>query len=196
MARPQTFDKSIVLGQVMHIFWNQGYTNTSIKDLTRVTKLQPGSLYGAFKNKRNLFINSLDLYFDNLFIAVTKILHTEEAPLKRIENFFDFILSQKNDDKEIKSCLLVNTLLEIPPQDIEINHRVSDMFKKIETEFCKVLEQAELNNTLVHDSEPKALAKMLMSGIFGLQIYNRMKPAENSLEDIVYNLLNNIKNKV
>ena len=193
MARPQTFNENMVLDSAMQLFWRKGFSNTSIKDLTKVTKLQPGSIYGAFKNKRNLFILSLDYYFENLYSAVSCILQSKEAPIKRIRQFFDFLLSQKNEDKELKSCLLVNTLLEIPPDDQEINKRVSFMFEKVELEFCNVLKEAQKDGTLITGGRPESLAKMLMSGIFGIQVYNRMKPDHDALIQIVNNLLVNLE---
>ncbi len=193
MARPITFNQEDVLDSAMQLFWRQGYANTSVKDLSSATHLQPGSLYGAFKNKRNLFLMSLDYYFEHLYTAMRCILQSEEAPLKRIRLFFDFILSQKNEDKDLKSCLLVNTLLEIAPDDSEINHRVSTMFTKIEREFSDVLKLAQTQGTLISGGRPEAIAKMLMSGIFGLQVYNRMNPDKDGLAQIVNNLLANLE---
>jgi len=136
---------------------------------------------------------SLDYYFENLYATASQILKSEEAPLKRIRQFFEFILNQKTEDKTLKSCLLVNTLLEIPPEDMEINRRVSDMFLKIEGELFEVLQQAQKEGSLISGGRPESLAKMLMSGIFGLQVYNRMKPQTESLVQIVNNLLANLE---
>jgi len=193
MARPQTFNEEMVLDSAMQLFWLKGYSKTSVKDLTKVTKLQPGSIYGAFKNKRNLFLMSLDYYYENLYASVSTILRSDEEPLKRIRVFFDNLLSQKDEDKSLKSCLLVNTLLEIPPDDSEINLRVTSMFTKIEQEFYEVLKLAQQQGTLIAGGSPETLAKMLMSGIFGLQVYNRMKPDQEALSQIVNNLLANIE---
>jgi len=193
MARPQAFNEEDVLEEAMKVFWRQGYANTSVKDLTEVTHLQPGSLYAAFKNKRNLFLLSLDYYFEHLYSALSCILQSEEAPLKRIRQFFDYILNQQNSDKELKSCLLVNTLLEMPAKDSEINQRVSTMFFKIENEFSEVLKLAQKDGSLINGGRPEAIAKMLMSGIFGLQVYNKMNPDQQSLNQIVNNLLANIE---
>lgn len=189
MARPQAFNEKQVLDSVMQLFWRKGYCKSSIKDITDVTRLQPGSLYGAFKSKRNLFLLSLDQYFENLYEEVNSILESDEAPLRRIRLFFDYLLNQKNEDKELKSCFLVNTLLEIPPGDSEINQQISAMFKKIEQLFSNVLTEAQQNGTLATGVRPEAVAKMLMSGIFGLQVYNRMQADQESLRQIVNNLL-------
>jgi len=193
MARPQEFEYDEVLNSAMQLFWRKGYATTSIKDLTNATNLQPGSLYGTFKNKRSLFLQSLDFYFVNLYKSITKILQSESAPLERINNFFDYFIKEAKNDNNRKSCLLVNTLLEIPPEDREINKLVSDMFIKIENEFSKVLLEAQIKGDLDKKSEPQALAKMLVSGIFGLQVYNRMQPDQQGLKKIINNLLSTLK---
>jgi len=192
MARPLEFEYEEVLNNAMQLFWRKGYATASIKDLTEVTKLQPGSLYGTFKNKRNLFLQSLDFYFINLYESIHRILHSDNAPLERIKDFFDYFISQSEKDNDRKSCLLVNTLLEIPVDDKEINKQVRDMFLKVENEFSKVLIEARDKGDLDKKADPQSLAKMLMSGIFGLQVYNRMQPDQQGLKKIIQNLLSTL----
>ena len=189
MARPQEFNHQQVLNNAMQVFWRKGYSTTSIKDLSHAMQLQPGSIYGAFKNKRNLFIESLDYYFINLYEGVSCILISDDAPLMRIRKFFDYFLNIARDDEELKSCLLVNTLLEMPPDDKEINERISLMFQNVEELFVEVLIEAQQKGCLASGIRPESAAKMLMSGIFGLQVYNRMKKDKDSLKQIVNNLL-------
>jgi len=194
MARPQEFEYDQVLNSAMQLFWRKGYMSTSIKDLTEVTNLQPGSLYGTFKNKRSLFLQSLDFYFLNLYTSINNILHSNKAPLERIYSFFDYFITQAESDNDRKSCLLVNTLLEIPAEDEEINILVREMFNKIENEFSNVLLEAQDKGDLKKETDTDALAKMLMSGIFGLQVYNKMQPDQQGLKKIIHNLLSILKN--
>ena len=189
MSRTPEFDQQSVLHNAMMLFWKKGYGMTSVKDLTEVTSLQPGSLYGAFKNKRNLFLNSLDLYFNNLNADVSCILESDETPLKRIRLFFNHLLNQVELDTDKKSCLLLNTLLELPTDDHEISQRVSSMFNTIEKKFEKVLLEAQREGELAAGIRPESMAKVLMSGIFGLQAYNRLQNNNDSLSQIVNNLL-------
>lgn len=193
MARPQAFNQQQVLTNAMQLFWRQGYANTSIKELTLATQLQPGSLYGAFQSKRNLFIQALDYYFSELQKGVTTLLHTQAPPLERIRGFFDYLLKESQQDSEMKGCLLVNTLLEIPADDVEINQRVADMLQKVEKEFCHVLQQAKDNGELSANKKPKILAQLLMTGIFGLRVYNRIKTNPAAMRNIVNSLLSTLE---
>ncbi|HED34805.1 MAG TPA: TetR/AcrR family transcriptional regulator [Gammaproteobacteria bacterium] len=189
MARPQQFDYQQVLNEAMQLFWLKGYANTSIKDLTEVTRLQPGSLYGAFKNKQGLFKEALDSYFDTVYSEVSKILLSEEDGLQRIRQFFEYVISNMERDEATKSCLMVNTLLELPANDEIISHRLNIMFGKIEALFNQALIDAQKNGTLAAEAEPESMAKMLMSSLMGLQVYNKMQPGQDALKQIVRNQL-------
>jgi len=193
MARPQKFDYAEVVDRAKALFWLKGYANTSVKDLTEVTSLLPGSLYAAFSSKRGLFIEVLDSYFENTYTNAESILLSEEQPLKRIRQFFEHVIKQMEKDQQTRSCLMVNTLLEIPPNDREINQRVSAMFGKVETLFCQVLIEAQIEGSLAAGSKPDSLAKMLLSGLMGLQAYNKMQPGQTALKQIVNNLLSTLE---
>lgn len=189
MARPQKFDKQIVLTNAMQLFWRQGYGSTSIKELTEATGLLPGSLYGTFESKRSLFLQALDCYFTLLHTSVMVLLNSEAPPLERVREFFDHIQKQAAGDDEAKGCLIVNTLLETSVSDIEINQRISEMLLQIESEFCRVLRQAKEAGDLGVDKNPEILASLLMTGIFGLRVYDRVQPSLSVKKDVVDSLL-------
>ena len=70
MPRPRKFDESDVVAAARDEFWLRGYAATSVDDLTSVTGLGKGSLYGAFGDKHGLFIRALDDYINTSLDAV------------------------------------------------------------------------------------------------------------------------------
>ncbi len=189
MARPIEFDREKALQDAMLLFWRRGYHKASVRDLTEATRLQPGSLYGAFNNKRSLFLSSLDYYAEELKQFVDSVLHSEKPPLIRIRFFFDYLLDEMRSDPEEKGCLLVNTLLEVPAEDEEINQRVIQALGYVEQSFRQVLTEALERGELASGKDPSTLARLLMTGIFGLRVYNKMQPQREELDDIVDSLL-------
>lgn len=189
MSRPAEFDRDEVLQHAMQVFWQQGYNATSVKDLTDATRLKPGSLYGAFKSKRQLFLEAIDVYFEQIQAFVHRTLHADAPPLVRIRNFFEQLMKECSLDRDVKGCLLVNTLLEIPAEDTQINRHVGQMFGFVETEFRKVLEEAIDKGELDPEKDPVALARLLVAGIYGLRVYNQTRPGKKALKSIVDALL-------
>ncbi len=188
MPRPIEFDRDEALRRAMSVFWRQGYHATSVKDLTAATHLQPGSLYGTFQNKRALFIAALVAYFSGIRERIQSCLHNGESPLGRLRAFFDMLIEEMVCDPDNKGCLLVNTLLETPAEDTEINRRVSDMFAEVETEFARVLQEAQAAGELDPNRDPQALARLLIAGIYGLRVYHKTRPDARQLHEIIDNL--------
>lgn len=62
MPRPIQYDRERVLEQAMEVFWDQGYCATGVAEIGAITRLKPGSLYGAFESKEKLFMEALDQY--------------------------------------------------------------------------------------------------------------------------------------
>lgn len=189
MARPVEFDREHVLQKAMLLFWRQGYHKTSIRDLTEATRLQPGSLYGAFANKRALFLRSMDFYSVELERYVGDMLRGTPPPLDRIEHFFRQLAVDIVRDTDEKGCLLVNTLLETPADDAEILQHAARTLLKVEAMFRETLEEAAAVGELGEGQDAQLLARFLMTGIYGLRVYSRLNSAPAVLGQIVDGLL-------
>ncbi len=189
MARPIEFDREDVLRKAIGVFWQKGYGGASIKDLVEATGLQPGSLYAAFGDKRGLFLAAIDGYFEDMKGMIFTMLHTDQTPIVRIEAFFNRLVSDSVTDEHRKGCFLVNTLLEIPIHDLEINSRLQAMFGEVENEFKCVLKEHIASGEFDSRQSPEELARFLVMGIYGLRVFNKTQPDISALKSIVDNLL-------
>jgi TetR/AcrR family transcriptional repressor of nem operon len=193
MARPIEFDRNQVLQKAIPLFWLKGYQATSIKNLVDATGLQPGSLYSAFGDKRGLFLAALDAYFEGLKQHLFGLLRGNNPPIERLEAFFQQLVQESYCDPDRKGCLLINTLSEIPVQDTEINTHLQKMFAEVELELKAILVEYQALNPLSGQQNPGKLAKFLMTGIFGLRLFNKTQPDAASLHAIVAMLMSVVK---
>ncbi len=65
-GRPLSFDRDAALEKAMLTFWRYGYETTSIVDLTTAMGVSAHSLYTAFGNKKQLFLEAVRLYAGDL----------------------------------------------------------------------------------------------------------------------------------
>jgi AcrR family transcriptional regulator len=61
-GRPRSFDRDAALERAMEVFWKHGFEGTSLSDLTEAMDINPPSLYAAFGDKENLFLEAVLRY--------------------------------------------------------------------------------------------------------------------------------------
>jgi AcrR family transcriptional regulator len=79
-GRPLGFDRDAALNQAMLLFWRHGYEATSVSDLTEVMAITPPSLYTAFGDKKQLFLEAVQRYVSG---PVTSNSIIDDAPTAR-----------------------------------------------------------------------------------------------------------------
>ena len=81
-GRPRQYDPRQALAKAMDTFWRNGYAGTSMDDLSAATKMNRPSLYGAFGDKRQIYLSALDSYISDTDAMIRAEL-TPERPLRQ-----------------------------------------------------------------------------------------------------------------
>jgi len=173
MARPPQFERLQALEKSMHLFWDQGYCNTSLQQLSEGMDMRPGSLYAAFKNKRTLFIEALQLYFERSAMTFQQRLNSKPGAIASIHYFFARLVDDLAQDTSGRGCLMINTATELADQDAEIRDLLGNMFARHEQAFMEKLQQAQQAGELAADRDPRALAQFLLMTVRGMRVYSQ-----------------------
>lgn len=163
MAKAQ-FDRDEVLDKVTDLFWQHGFSASSMQQVVKTTGLKPGSLYLAFGNKEGLYREALERYAQKAFARIREALDSApsigEGLCLILEN--NVTQSTKND---YCSCFLVKTQLELAAENNDLHKLASAKLKEIEALYQSYLEK-EGDPAL---SERRATSIMLH--IFGMRVY-------------------------
>ena len=86
VGRPRSFDRDHALDLALDAFWERGFDNTSIAELTNAIGITPPSLYAAFGDKQQLFTEASERYLAQLRSSVDAALalHDIHAVLERL----------------------------------------------------------------------------------------------------------------
>jgi TetR/AcrR family transcriptional regulator, transcriptional repressor for nem operon len=185
MARPREFDHEVALDRAMAAFWAKGYDATSIEDLVARMGIQRGSLYGAFGDKRTLFLAALDRYER---VVVRELFDALEAPgpgIEAIRRFFRLRIEGSLERRRPLGCLLTNSAVELPRRDPGAAARVGTSLARLERAFYRALVRARNAGEIAASRNVRALARFLTSSAQGLSVIATVAPERSVLEDIV-----------
>ncbi len=185
MARPPSFDREQVLERATATFWEHGYCATSVSRLVAATRLKPGSLYAAFDSKQGLFLAALDHYAVQSLKRLRAVLDDAANPIEGIRQFFTQLAGGGVGKVRGRGCLLVKTVLEVGRHDAEVQARVKAHLAEIEGVFRAALEEAQADGLLAADRSPHALARFLMTTIWGLRVLSGVEADATQAELVV-----------
>jgi TetR/AcrR family transcriptional regulator, copper-responsive repressor len=81
-GRPRAYEPDVALGKALDLFRKGGFAATSLDDLSAATGMNRPSLYGAFGDKRELYIKSYARYRTDARAAMIEIFRGE-IPIRR-----------------------------------------------------------------------------------------------------------------
>src|SRR5207244_11358493 len=87
-GRPRAYQPEVALGKEGDLFRKDGFAATSLDDLSAATGMNRPSLYGAFGDKRELYIKSYQRYREDARAAMIDIFREELPIRKRLQRIF------------------------------------------------------------------------------------------------------------
>src|SRR5262249_22776836 len=108
-GRPRAYQPEVALGKALDLFRKEGFAATSLDDLSAATGMNRPSLYGAFGDKRELYIKSYQRYRDDARAAMINIFRDEMPIRKRLERIYAIALDIYLSGESPRGCFTVTT---------------------------------------------------------------------------------------
>ena len=140
-GRPRKFDEADVKKAIMECFWKKGFSSTSLDELAEATGLTRPSLYGAFGDKVNMYLQSMHVYTDALGEKTAALLHNSKSLSEALEGFFNVILDHYFSADHALGCFLLGTAMSEAPSHPEIQELLKDKLIQIEKRFYHIIEK-------------------------------------------------------
>ena len=191
MARAKEFDREVVLERAMEFFWAQGYEAASMRELLDTMDIGRQSLYDTFGDKHSLFLASLQHYYEKGMRTVVAQLAAPDGGLSAIEEYFDG-MARRMSTKPYRSCLLINSAIELAPHDPEVAAIVNRFVKKLRKGFAKALEVAQRKGEARID-DIDAVAWHLTNSAMGLGPMSKARVPYKDLKLVSEQILKNIR---
>jgi len=195
-GRKRSFDKQQVLDKAMRLFWENGYSGTSLSDLTARTGINKPSLYAAFGNKEELFKASMEHYSQQYGLPVLqKLLEPETAPLaKRLKAYMLATAQLVTDPHLPKGCMIVNSSCEAGSEAIpeEISKKLADIKKSHNDFFIDFFRKEQAQGRLNKKYDVTQITSYINAVIYGMGVLASSGAATKSLNDIVDIAVTNI----
>jgi AcrR family transcriptional regulator len=185
-GRPRAYEPDVALGRALDLFRQGGFAATSLDDLSAATGMNRPSLYGAFGDKRELYIKSYQRYRDEARTAMAEIFRSKVSVRQQLERMFavalDIYLSGEDGPR---GCFTVMTAGSEAVQDGDIRTMVQDALSELDKAFAHCFRRAKETGELSEQADPDVLARLASATIHSIAIRARARAPREELEAIV-----------
>jgi AcrR family transcriptional regulator len=185
-GRPRAYEPEQALGKVLDLFRKGGFAATSLDDLSAATGMNRPSLYGAFGDKRELYIKSYARYRADARAAMTEIFRIEAPIRERLRQMYAVALEiYLSGEEGPRGCFTVMTAASEAVADPEIRAYVLEGLQELDRAFAACFRAAIEKGELPRTADPRMLAQLASATIHTLAIRARARVPRKDLEAIV-----------
>lgn len=185
-GRPRAYEPEVALGKALDLFRKEGFAATSLDDLSAATGMNRPSLYGAFGDKRELYIKSYQRYRDDARASLIDIFRSEQPIRERLKRIYAIALDiYLSGDAGPRGCFTVMTAASEAVFDPDIRAMVLEGFVELDKAFIACFRLAKENGELPESADPVVLAHLASATIHTIAIRSRARVPRKELEAIV-----------
>ncbi|MBN9042803.1 MAG: TetR family transcriptional regulator [Rhizobiales bacterium 62-47] len=185
-GRPRAYEPDVALARALDLFRKDGFAATSLDDLSTATGMNRPSLYGAFGDKRALYIKSYQRYRADARAAMADIFKVELPIRQRLQRIYAVALDiYLSGEAGPRGCFTVMTAASEAVADPDIRAMVLEGFGELDKAFAICFRRAKEHGELPASADPDVLAQMASATIHTIAIRARARTPRKQLEAIV-----------
>jgi AcrR family transcriptional regulator len=185
-GRPREYEPEVALARALDVFWKDGFAATSLDDLSAATGMNRPSLYGAFGDKREIYIKTYQSYRDRARLRMGEVFSADLPLRSLLERVYAIALDMYLSGEDgPRGCFTVMTATSEAVFDPDIRKLVLSGLTEMDRFFARLFKAAQARGELAQTADPDALAQLASATIHTIAIRARAQVPRKELEAIV-----------
>jgi len=164
-GRPLSFDRQAALKQAMLLFWQYGYEATSLQCLTEAMRITPPSLYAAFGDKKQLFLEAVELYTTGGSASAISIIQESPTAREAVWNLLQTSAVALTGTDTPLGCMLISSATNCSPASADVQETLARLRIANETALREKIQKEIDEGALPPEPNAMALASLYMGVI-------------------------------
>ena len=185
-----------ILQTVVPIFNKNGYAAMSLSKITAATGLTKGAIYGHFKNKEELALESFRFSVRLVLNDLNAFVNKGTTPLQRLLNVAAFYKTYYEYSKKFGGCPILNIGVDSNNQETSIVELVRTYNRRMLEQFEKLIDLCKASKELKSSVNSELFAKRFFYMIEGAVYMSYVMKDDYYLIDVSNNIQDIINNEL
>ena len=192
-GRPRAFEADTALIQAMDVFWSEGFAATSLDDISAATGLNRPSLYGAFGDKRALYLQAYRQYRKRVNEQFAPLLAAREPLRTKLTRILtaalDLYLSGADGPR---GCFTVLSAASEAIADPDLHNLVSEAINGTDRALTRLFTDAQVTGELPNGADPRRLARVASATFHTMSVRARARIPRDEILPIIDDVVTTI----
>ncbi len=182
-GRPLGFDRDAALQQAMLLFWRHGYEATSVNELTAAMGITPPSLYTAFGDKKQLFLEAIRRYVSGP-VTSTSIIDNALTAREAAIGLLQTAVVGFTGESTPAGCFLASSAISCSPAAADVQKALAKIRLSVEKRLRRKISRDRGIRKLRRTVDAEALAGYVMAVIQGMSTLARDGATREKLSSV------------
>lgn len=183
-GKPRSFDREVALKGALGVFWKRGYEPASMAELCEAMDIKPPSLYAAFGNKAQLFMEAVNHYENVYWNDAWQALEDEPDLHKAMVGFFQDSARILTSQDAPCGCMVVLGAANVSKDSQGVNDALKALREEGKDCFLQRLKKGLEDGDLPPNTDINILASTLNTLFHGMSIQARDGVDQSELENV------------
>ncbi|XUY25929.1 TetR/AcrR family transcriptional regulator [Agrobacterium sp. rho-8.1] len=184
-GRPREFDVDLAIDKAIRVFSERGFHATSVGDLSEAMELTQGSLYKAFKDKRDIYIAALERYRSVQAERFEAAVQTGKTGREKLEAGMNFYADACIGTSGGQGCLVVGAAADLASLDMDTARVVRGAIDAREKTLGRLVREGQADGSVSTAKDAVALAKTALCIVYGMRVVGKTGLAKAELSSVV-----------
>lgn len=173
-GRPPSYDADEALARALDAFWTAGFAATSLDDLSAATGMNRPSLYGAFGDKRAMFLKALMSYRARGEGVLARLTSGDEPVRNTLVAAYAAALTLYfSGENGARGCFLTGAALVGAVQDPDVRQALLEGLEELDRSFVGLFKRGQSTGEVAPEADPEALGLMASAILHTLSVRAR-----------------------
>jgi AcrR family transcriptional regulator len=191
-GRPPSYDRDVALHAIRDVFWDRGFSAASLDEIAAAAGMNRPSLYGAFGDKREMYLAALRMFSAESGRAMQKAL---EAPTLReaLEAFYAVAIQEYLSGKAgARGCLVICTAATESTGDPTIRSALAAILAELDSLVTIRIVRAQAEGDRCASGDAKVLGRLASSVLHSIAVRARAGARRSELLTITRAMVDSI----
>jgi AcrR family transcriptional regulator len=159
--------RQYIIEKAAPVFNKQGYADTSLKDITSITGLTKGSVYGNFKDKEELAVEAFNYNIRRIIQPLAAVINAQSTSKHKMLELFAYYRKYYQETLAFGGCPILNIGVDSKHFESPLKERVKQVVEKLIGSIVSIVEEGQASGEFNKEIDALLFARRIYSSIEG-----------------------------